>query len=122
VFAAPSAFPVRKTNIKTASGRSRFLDPREKERQCHRRDDAFLVISLYRFDLTMNFRKGRCPLPDHALRERRLTVGSGNAAIDGYICTGHETRIVAGEKRNDGRDFVRFANPPKWNSLPELRQ
>jgi hypothetical protein len=34
-------------------------------------------------------------------KERRLTVGGGDAAIHGYICTGHETRIVAGEKRND---------------------
>ena len=57
-----------------------------------------------------------------SLRERGLSVGGGDAAIDGYICTGHETRIVAGEKRYDGSDFVRLANPSKWNSLPELRQ
>jgi hypothetical protein len=81
-----------------------------------------LVIPLYLFDLIVNFAKPGVHFLAHASRERRLTVGSGNAAIDGNICAGHETRIVAGKKRNDGRDFVRFANPPKWNSLPELGQ
>ena len=57
-----------------------------------------------------------------SLSERRLTVRGGDATIHGYICTGHETRIVAGEKRNDGSDFVWFTNPSKWNSLPEFRQ
>jgi hypothetical protein len=41
----------------------------------------------------------------------RLTVGGGNTAIHGHIRTRHETRIIAGEKRDDGGDFVRLANP-----------
>jgi hypothetical protein len=110
-------------NIKTSSARSRFLERREKERQCDRSAmTLFLVISLYLLDLNMIFANASVHIVDPALRERRLTVRGGDPAIDGYICTGHETRIVAGEKRNDGRDFVRFADPPERNSLPELRQ